>query len=59
MVLELSLACDHRALRGVALVLLATLATLWIAARIFQNGYLHQGQAPSYRMLLSWLKRRD
>ena len=44
---------------GVALVLLATLATLWIAARIFQNGYLHQGQAPSYRMLLSWLKRRD
>jgi len=44
---------------GVALVLLATIATLWVAARIFQNGYLHQGQAPSYRMLLSWLKRRN
>lgn len=44
---------------GVALVLLATIATLWVAARIFQNGYLHQGQAPSYRMLLSWLKRQD
>lgn len=46
-------------LAGTLVVLLATLATLWIASRIFQNGYLHQGQAPSYRMLLDWLNRRD
>lgn len=44
---------------GAVLVLLATTATLWVAGRIFQNGYLHQGQAPSYLMLFSWLKRRD
>lgn len=43
---------------GTILVVLATLATLWVASRIFQNGYLHQGQAPSYRMLVDWLKRR-
>jgi ABC-type Na+ efflux pump permease subunit len=44
---------------GALLVLVTTLGTLWVAARIFQNGYLHQGQAPSLRLLLSWLARRN
>lgn len=46
-------------LLGTILVLLAVCAALWVASRIFQNGYLRQGQAPTFAMLWSWLRHND
>ncbi|MCY2947006.1 MAG: ABC transporter permease [Planctomycetota bacterium] len=44
---------------GTILVLISVAVALWVAARIFRNGYLRQGQAPSFRTMLSWLKQDD
>lgn len=44
---------------GTILVLISVAGALWVAARIFRNGYLRQGQAPSLGTLLSWLRHDD
>jgi ABC-2 type transport system permease protein len=44
-------------LLGVASVLLATLACVWAAGRIFRVGLLTQGQAAGFREMMRWVWR--
>jgi ABC-2 type transport system permease protein len=44
-------------LLGVALVLLATLACVWAAGRIFRVGLLAQGQGAGFREMFRWVWR--
>jgi ABC-type Na+ efflux pump permease subunit len=44
-------------LAGVALVLLATMACVWAAGRVFRVGLLTQGQGAGVREILRWVWR--
>ncbi len=40
------------------LVFLASIASIWVSAKIFRVGMLHTGAKPTFRQLLSWVKER-